>query len=70
MVSLLPVIKATVKKTDAIFEDIQDISNEITQEPFRNETHVVEPVNVGPIITGRVFYVKIKKVFKVGIIYV
>ena len=69
MVSLLPVIKATVKRTDAIYEEGQNISNEIIQEPFRNETYVVEPVNVGPIITGRVFYVKVKKVFKVGRIF-
>ena len=59
-------IKATVKRTDAIFDESADILNEVTQDPFINETHLVEPVNDGPIIKSRMYYVKVKKVFKVG----
>ena len=59
-----PVIKASVKNTDVVFEDAPEILNEITQEPFRNDSHVAE----GPVITARVYYVKVKKVFKVCIL--
>ncbi len=59
-------IKASVKRTDVIFEDLPEL-NEVNGK-YNNTSNLAEPVNIGPVITARIYYVKIKKVFKVRIV--
>ncbi len=56
-------IKASVKRTDVIFEELPELNE--ADAKHNNESNIAAPINIGPVITARIYYVKVKKVFKV-----